>query len=484
MGTPRRLRYWPPRATPVRHQPTTIAVGRDSPARVRAYPDAGIARRQGDLMTGLTVLAVVFVAYALVAARLDRWWITAPMVFVAAGLVLGPRALGILPFSLSSATVLTITELTLALILFSDGSTVRLRDVEGGSELPERLLFAGLPLTVAAGTLAAHFLFHGVQWALAALIATILAPTDSALGLAVVTNKVVPVRIRKALNVESGLNDGLVTPFVTLFIAVTAAEEHISGRAWAVQALKEIGLAVAAAAVAGIVGGKLLGLAKDRGWTSQVSEQIATLALALLAYEGSVTIGGNGFVAAFAAGILFRAATTGRQLAAAGTFTETLGLTVSFLVWAIFGALFAGRTLTHGFSARPILYAALSLTVIRMVPVAVALTRAHLRPATIAFVGWFGPRGLASVVFTLIALQEFEHSGDGQLLVDAATWTILLSVVLHGISASPLAARYGTLMAKTADAPEMAPAGEPAIRLHHLAGRDPTRQQPGKGEQV
>jgi NhaP-type Na+/H+ or K+/H+ antiporter len=429
-------------------------------------------------MSGLTVLAVVFVAYALMAARLDRWRITAPMVFVAAGLILGPHALGILPFSLSSTTVLTITELTLALLLFSDGSTVRLRDVEGDSELPDRLLFIGLPLTVAAGTLIASFLLPGVAWALAALIATILAPTDAALGLAVVTNRAVPVRIRKALNVESGLNDGLVTPFVTLFIAVTAAEEHISGHEWALEALKEIGLAAVAAAVVGIAGGKLLAFAKDQGWTSQVSEQIAILALALLAYSGSVAIGGNGFVAAFGGGILFRAVTRGRHLAAAGAFTETLGLTASFLVWAIFGALFVGGIFTQVHSARPILCAVLSLTVIRMVPVAVALTRAHLRPATTAFIGWFGPRGLASVVFTLIALEEFEHSSDGKLLVEAATWTILLSVVLHGISAAPLAARYGALIAKAGDAPEMAPAGEPVIQLHQLAGRDPLRRQP------
>src|SRR5581483_5447449 len=142
--------------------------------------------------------------------------------------------------------------------LFSDGSTVRLRDVEGDSALPNRLLFAGLPLTIAAGTLIAHLLLPGAGWPLAALIATILAPTDAALGLAVVTNQVVPVRIRRALNVESGLNDGLATPFVTLFVAVTAADEGISGHEWALEALKEIGLAVAAAAVVGFAGGKLL----------------------------------------------------------------------------------------------------------------------------------------------------------------------------------------------------------------------------------
>ena len=421
-------------------------------------------------MSGLTALAVVVVAYALVASKLDRWWITAPMVFVAAGAILGPGGLDVLLISLSSETVLTITELTLALLLFSDASTVRLHDVEGDASLPRRLLFVGLPLTVIAGALLAYLTFPEVGWAAAALIATILAPTDAALGLAVVTNKAVPVRIRRALNVESGLNDGIATPFVTLFIAVVAAEEGLGETAWGLEALKQIGLGIVAAVVVGYLGGKLLAFAKDHGWTSEVSEQIAILALALLAYEGAVAIGGNGFVAAFAGGILFGASTRGR-LGAAVRFTETLGLSASFLVWSIFGALFVGELLTHELSAQPIVYAILSLTVIRMVPVAIALVGTQLRPATVAFMGWFGPRGLASVVFTLIALEEFEHSGGGAMLLETATWTILLSVVLHGISASPLAARYGASIAKAGKIPEKAPAGEPRIRLHDLAGR-------------
>lgn len=436
------------------------------------------------MMSGLAVLAAVFVAYALVASRLDRWWITAPMVFVAVGLILGPHAAGILPFSLSSKAILTITELTLAVLLFSDASTVRLKDAWGDATLPGRLLAAGLPLTIAAGTLAAYFLLPGAGWALAALVATILAPTDAALGLAVVTNRAVPARIRRALNVESGLNDGIATPFITFFIAVVAADEGLKQHAWGLEAVKEIGLAVVAAAVVGLACGKLLGLAKGRGWTSEVTEQIAILALALLAYEGSVTIGGNGFVAAFGAGILFGAVTRGQGLAAPGAFTETLGLTASFLVWAAFGALFVGEIFTRALSARPILYAVLSLTVIRMVPVALALTGTKLRPATVAFMGWFGPRGLASVVFTLIALEEFDHSHAGTLLTEAATWTILLSVVLHGISASPLAARYGAQISKAGDVPERTPAEEPQIRLRDLAGRHPLRRHPHAAAEV
>jgi NhaP-type Na+/H+ or K+/H+ antiporter len=419
-------------------------------------------------MSGLTVLAAVFVAYALVASRLDRSWISAPMVFVAAGLILGPHVAGILPFSVSSNVILTVTELTLALLLFSDASRVRLKELGSDAELPGRLLSVGLPLMIGAGALVAYFVLPGAGWALAALIATILAPTDAALGLPVVMNRAVPVRIRRALNVESGLNDGLAAPFVTLFIAVVAADEGLKQHDWGVAAVKQIGLAVVAANVVGFAGGKLLGFAKDRGWTSEVPEQIATLGLALLAYQGSVWIGGNGFVAAFGAGIVFGAKTRGHDLTSEGAFTETVGLTASFLVWTAFGALFVGEIFTRALSARPILYALLSLTVIRMVPVALALAGTKLRPATVAFMGWFGPRGLASVVFTLIALEEFDHSRAGTALVEAATWTILLSVVLHGMTASPLAHRYGALIANAGDVPETAPAGEPRIGWHPL----------------
>ena len=421
-------------------------------------------------MGGLTALAVVVVAYTLVASKLDRWWISGPMVFVAAGAILGPAGLNVLPLSVTNEVVLTVTELTLALLLFSDASTVRLREVEGDAGLPTRLLFVGLPLTILAGALVAHLVFPEIPWAAAALIATILAPTDTALGLAVVTNRSVPTRIRRALNVESGLNDGIATPFVTLFIAILAAEEGLGDRAWGLEALKQIGLAIVAAVVVGYIGGKLMVFAKDHGWTSDVSEQIAILALALLAYEGSVAIGGNGFVAAFAGGILFGAATR-RRLDESVQFTETLGLSATFLVWSVFGALFLGALFTHGLSAQPVIYAILSLVVIRMVPVALALIGTRLRPATVVFMGWFGPRGLASVVFTLLAWEDIEHADGGGMLLQTATWTILLSVVLHGISASPLVARYGSYVASLGDVPEKAPASEPRIRVRDLAGR-------------
>jgi sodium/hydrogen antiporter len=419
-------------------------------------------------MSGLVILLTVFVLYALVASKLERLSITAPMVFVVAGVVLGESATNELHVSLTSEPVLMIVELTLALLLFADASTVRLREVEGDARLPARLLLIGLPLTIALGTLIAVLLFPSAGWATAALIASILAPTDSALGLAIFTNRAVPVRIRRALNVESGLNDGIVTPFVTLFLTLVVAEEGGANSRWVLEASKEIGLALVVAVGVGAVGGMLLRYAHRRGFTSEVSEQLAIVSLALLAYLGSVAVGGNGFIAAFVGGLTFGAA-TGRKIHEATEFTETVGLFASFFVWTVFGALFVGPVLTTRIDATAIAYAVLSLTVVRMVPVAISLLGIGLRRDTVAFMGWFGPRGLASVVFTLVAVETLQHTGAAfDALVEVATWTVLLSVMTHGVTAGPLARAYGRRMQDVGDVPELSDAPEPRVRRRQL----------------
>jgi NhaP-type Na+/H+ or K+/H+ antiporter len=429
-------------------------------------------------MSGLTILAASFVAYAVLAGRLDRISVTAPMVFVVVGGLLGPGGTGLLKVSLSTETTLAITELTLALLLFADASTVRVRDVGGDASLPSRLLFIGLQLTVLLGTALAYLMEPGFGWAAAALVATILAPTDAALGLAVVTNLAVPGRIRRALNVESGLNDGLVTPFVTLFLAIVVSEEASGTQGWVVAALTQIGLAVVAALVVGLGGGWLISRSRSHGWTSAVSEQLAVLALALLAYTGSVAIGGNGFVAAFVGGVLFGQSTKG-GLAGPVEFSETIGLFMSFFVWTLFGALFAGPVLTGQTSWTAIGYAVLSLTVVRMLPVALALIGLGLQRSTLLFMGWFGPRGLASVVFTLVALEDLKPGSSGEsLLVQVATWTILLSVVAHGLTAGILAPRYGARISSLGEVPELAPAHELRMRRRTLARYRPQRADP------
>ena len=185
-------------------------------------------------MGGWAIVAVVFVAYALAARRLDQLSITAPIVLVAAGAVLGAGYLDVLPANVTTESIRLVTELTLALILFADASTVPLRAARDDAMLPVRLLGIGLPLTIALGALAAHLLFPDISWWEAALISSILAPTDAALGMAVVTNPAVPVRIRRALNIESGLNDGIVTPFVSVFLVFVisgVATEHWTAHA-------------------------------------------------------------------------------------------------------------------------------------------------------------------------------------------------------------------------------------------------------------
>jgi NhaP-type Na+/H+ or K+/H+ antiporter len=364
------------------------------------------------------------------------------MVFVAIGFLLGPRALGILILSSQAEAIKSLTEITLALLLFADASTLSLRQVREDEQLPARLLSVGILLTLALGTLAAFALLPGESLAFAALIAAILAPTDAALGLPIFTNPLVPVRIRRALNVESGLNDGIATPFVTLFLAFAlSTEEHTADR-WLLSALAAIALGVIIGAIIGGGGAWLLMWARNRGWTIGGMEQIAILGLGLSAYFSAVALHGNGFIAAFVGGITLGYVSRGR-FAEPAEFTETVSVLLSMLVWTIFGAILVSVALTFTHDWRPILYAALSLTLIRMVPVALALLGMGFRSDTIAIIGWFGPRGLASVVFTLLAYNELHAAGEPiDTLVAVATWTILLSVVAHGLSARPLSTWY------------------------------------------
>ena len=225
-------------------------------------------------MTGVAILSGVFVLYALLASRLDRLSITAPMVFVLAGVLLGKGVTDLIDVSITSEPVLLVVEVTLALLLFADASTIRLREVEDDARLPSRLLLIGLPLTIAFGTVIGALLFPAAGWAAAALIGSILAPTDAALGLAIFTNPAVPVRIRRALNVESGMNDGIATPFVALFLTVLVSEEAGNAGDWLIEAGKEIGLGLIVAVGVGVIGGSSSARLNNAARSPEVSEQL------------------------------------------------------------------------------------------------------------------------------------------------------------------------------------------------------------------
>jgi NhaP-type Na+/H+ or K+/H+ antiporter len=308
---------------------------------------------------------------------------------------------------------------------------------------------------------------EGLGFAL--LIGAILAPTDAALGLAIFTNRRVPVRIRRALNVESGLNDGIATPFVTLFTALAVAELTQKLPGWLAFAMLDIAIAVAVGAVLGMSGGWLFAVAMRRRLTSRATEQIGTLALALAIYFSSIALGGNGFIAVFVGGLFFSYVTRHRQHHAV-EFTEAAGTSLSLFVWTIFGAILVIPLFT-AFNPLALLYAVLSLTLIRMLPVALSLIGTHFRRDTHLLMGWLGPRGLASVVFTLIAFESFQEiARPHQTLFAIAGWTILLSVILHGFSGLPLARWYANrLKAAPASIPELLEVPDLEPRQNRLA---------------
>ena len=410
--------------------------------------------------TGLIIFFGLVVLYSAVALWLGRFSITMPMVFVIIGAITGAHALGWITFSLTASQTELFIEATLALLLFADAATLNFRDVELDAALPGRLLGIGMPLIIIMGALVAHWLFPGESIGFAFLVAVILAPTDAALGLAIFNNPRVPVRIRRALNVESGLNDGIATPLVTLFIALTLSETGAAQGHWLVSALSEIAIGLSVGAALGWVGGRLFAVAYEKGWTSESARQIGNPALALLIFIGAKYLGGNGFVAVFVAGILFGYFTR-HLLREATEFTEVVGTIFSLFVWTIFGSTLV-IPLLQNFNLIAFIYALLSLTVIRMLPVAISMIRKRLRLDTVLMMGWLGPRGLASVVFMIMAYessQEAQASPD--LMLSMAGWTIFLSVLLHGVTALPLANWYANrLAASEAGIPELADVAE------------------------
>jgi len=397
--------------------------------------------------TALVVVAAVVFGWGAVSGRLERADLTAPIVFTAVGAAL--TGLGLIHSSSVPEMFKPLVEVTLVWVLFSDAARVRVHDLRGDAGLVLRLLAVGLPLTVLAGWGLASWLFAGLGVWSALLIGAALAPTDAALGVPVVTNTVVPSRVRRLITVESGLNDGIATPIVMVAIAGAAALEDSGDSGGAGGAVVELAIGVGVGVAVGLAGGRLLQWARRREWAAEDFAGIAVLALALLAYTAALAIHGNGFVAAFCGGMAFGAA-AGRRGPAELVFLEQASGAASLLVWLAFGAI-ALPILFDRLNWTLLLYAVLSLTVIRMVPVALALIGSGLDRNTVLFVGWFGPRGLASLVFALLALEEIGSGVDEAVAVIATT--VFLSVLAHGISAAPLAARYGTAVAPAAEEP-------------------------------
>jgi NhaP-type Na+/H+ or K+/H+ antiporter len=387
----------------------------------------------------LVVAAAVIAGYAAVSRRLANTPITAPIVFVLAGFLLGAQGLGWLKFSFDEHGVSLLAEATLVVVLFTDASRIDLRALRREYSVPVRLLSIGLPLTIVAGAIVGALILPGVSLAEAAVLAIVLAPTDAALGQAVVTDARLPSRIRQALNVESGLNDGLCVPLLTIMIAIADVDSGGQSAAHATRLVVEaIGWGIFGGIVAGVIGGGLLRLAREHDLIADAWIPIVPLMAALSSFAIADALGGSGFIAAFVGGVAYRR--VARADSEAVLLTEQIGHVLNAATFIVFGAVILGGVWSS-ISAVEIVYAVLSLTVIRMVPVAIAMLGTRARAPTVAFLGWFGPRGLASIVFGVVVIDAADLPHTAVLTVAIAV-TVAMSVVAHGLSAAPLTSRY------------------------------------------
>lgn len=391
--------------------------------------------------TDWAIIAVFVFIYSLIAGRLGRTWISDAIVFLLTGLLLGPFGLGVLNFNVTSENIKTIVELTLAFILFTDAANANLGVLKNNLRLPWRLLAMGLPLIILLGFGLSTLLFPEFSTIEAALLAVMLAPTDAALGKAVVTNSQVPDNIREDLNIESGLNDGICVPLLFALLAISTGKHSDNGifHLLTTLFLEEIGIGVLVGVSFSVIGTQLRQFCLQRDWIAKDWQPVMVIALAIGCFATAQDLGGSGFISCFVGGLVFGSIVKKEKeellIAAEGT-----GDALSLITWVAFGSSVVPLAISS-LTWQALLYGILSLTLIRMLPVYLVVFGMKLDKWTKLFVGWFGPRGLASIVFAVIVLNEkLPHSQEIAIIV---TITILLSVLAHGLTANPLANRYG-----------------------------------------
>ena len=391
-------------------------------------------------MVELLVFFIILLLVAIFSSLIGKLPISFQMIFIVAGMLMGWLVTGYVDVTKPpySTIIFLIAEIALVLVLFSDASRVGLKALE--NNLSTRLLTIGLPITIILGIIIATILFPGIPWWVAGIIGAALAPTDAALGQIVVQNKNVPERIRSTIEIESGLNDGGSVPFLLVFIAIGLAAEAFKPSGYFIQvAFQQIGFGIIIGLVVGLFGGWLVLKARDNKWITPEYQRIAFLAMALLTFLLADTLGGSGFIAAFIGGLAL-----GYIVKDAGKilidFSEAEGQLLNLAVFFLLGIVVL--PLLYNITWQIILYAILSLTIIRMLPVAISLIGTKLGRDSVLFIGWFGPRGLASIVLALLALEELKIFPGDTTFITVVFVTVLLSVFAHGLTASPLSKIY------------------------------------------
>jgi sodium/hydrogen antiporter len=385
--------------------------------------------------------ALLILGYGIFSKLAEKTIITPPMVFVLVGLLASYFTVDFLNDGLRAPFVKIIAELTLILVLFIDASTINLRELIHDRKLPLRLLLIGLPITMLFGALVAFPLFPGMnKWTLV-LMALILSPTDAALGQAVVTSKFIPEKIRQTINVESGLNDGIALPPILICIAALSVHDT-SGSGfsfWSLFTLKQFIFGPLIGGLVGWLGGFLVDKASQRGWMNTTFQRLASVSLAILAFSLAEMVHGNGFIAAYFAGLLL-GTTTPEIRQRIHEFGEAESQALELVIFLLFGMILVPLSYVY-WDLNAWIYALLSLTVIRMIPVAISLSGTKLSWGTVGFIGWFGPRGIASILYLLLVTIELGTRGFEQM-ISVIVLTVLLSIYLHGITANPLSKLY------------------------------------------
>ena len=395
----------------------------------------------------LALIAAFIFLYSLSSGRLDRTIFSGAIIFMALGFMFGPHGLDVLKLDVEKEGLRLLAEMTLALVLFTDAANANLDVLKKSVKIPASLLLIGLPLTILLGFGIGILTFTELSLIEIAIIATILAPTDAALGKAVVTNKSVPADIRESLSFESGLNDGICVPVLFIFLALASHTVTDHGTAYdaVMLVVEEIGIGAVVGVVLAFIASWLFMKFDSNGWVSETWKQLPLIAVSIATFSLAQYLGGSGFIACFVGGLLFASLAKEQKhtlLFAAEGGADTLAL----ITWLIFGAIVVGHTVDQ-MSWQPFLYAALSLTIIRMVPVFIVLAGTNFNIQEKLFIGWFGPRGLASIVFAVIVLNENLPGGD--IIRQVVGLTIFFSVVLHGTSANPLVNKLAAKLSKS-----------------------------------
>ncbi|HBQ15885.1 MAG TPA: hypothetical protein DEF51_33740 [Myxococcales bacterium] len=390
-------------------------------------------------LTIVILVGALLLLFGLVSRRLSETIVTAPMVFVGVGLAIGGSGLGLVEMEVEGGGLHVLGEVTLALVLFADAARIDVRSLAHEAGLPARLLGVAMPLVVAAGAGMALLLLPSFGVFEAALLGAILAPTDAALSQSVLHVRAVPARIRQALNAESGLNDGLALPVVVVLISLASGHGRGAGDwAWFIGRQVVLGPAIGLAIC--VSGGWLVRRASEADWMTQDFRRLSGMALPLLAFGVAEAAGGNGFLAAFVGG-LGLGHTQREQADDLYAFVEAEGQFLMLLVFTALGALLIGPALARA-TWRSWLYVAASLTVVRMVPVGLSMLGARARLDTTSFLGWFGPRGLASLLFALLLIEDGTMPHRDEVFA-VVILTVFASVLLHGLTAAPLSKLYG-----------------------------------------